>query len=1021
MTLTETYRYADPIREGVFYVTPDDFDPEMLAKAIEVEKEHTDDHDEALAVVMDHLREDPAYYEKLWACGLGLEAVGEARDYEKEYADRSPEQKQNRVKRAKARREAGLKPGDPREVDHKRPLSKGGSNGPRNIRVVSQATNRAKGAQEDVDEVDESRKRVQITQGMAKAMGKGGPARVCRDCSLAVPRYPGRYPATCPACGGTLSKPKAVYEADLAELKDLAVAQLPKCAVCGAPAEFLGAVPKRDGGFGPERGLCAAHARTAFPQGPVAEEPRLSRRLVLSMREGVGEMVSGMYGVVVAVSSVPRIQRLIEKGVLSADEHIDGDGSTSRSRVLTFEDVEQNIAGGLSGLLMFLECPAPKTGRHYRVEGVHDPVLVWEVDDVHERVRVYATSRPERALGFDPRAEIAEADLNELACDGGMQQGGAGGGFTRKDISSPRDPSVGAQRAVGRYRFELGANRKADPRIDVQRSLQNTRNARRGLASRIKAAKEWHGSSRGKSLHAALNRYNSGNHKGQPIGPGTRTSQTRVGAGAQQRENVNEDDIDPLAFAPAVAADDVLRAVISGEPLRGHRFAKITTSTGQIKVGSTDSDRLALVGTPDEVARALNMGEHVTESGGVGILPMQSAAYPEQKTLDDAFDAILRKLITIESQDILQDVEFTNEGGIFLYFDPSISDQEMSEVLNVIHGADPKIILVGTPDGRLEGEQYPAQWWVCYLPPKEEAMLQGPPHARGDDEEREPEAPKQQGVVMGGNTVDQVAGDIDLGAAVGAVGESLREGETTPRSGSFVLRGANGVAIATVQGALVGPFGIHGPSGLGDYTLTHLPTGAALTHGTKANMLAAAEELVAGPFDWSAFHTVAAANVASEFARGVIAKYRRGGTTSAAGRPMRSAPRVRGPFQPRVLPPEQVEPEPPEGKLMLYWTEAGRRVVKMRGLVGADTVGFKTWLDMAAEAKGTLYVVKASSADEGREKIMAGHLRPFGNVPNAWTNLDDGGANTLMRFNSQVRAWDRAVQQRGRFTGPRGF
>ena len=40
----------------------------------------------------------------------------------------------------------GLEAGDPREVDHKKPLSKGGSNNKNNLRVVSQKTNRKKGA-----------------------------------------------------------------------------------------------------------------------------------------------------------------------------------------------------------------------------------------------------------------------------------------------------------------------------------------------------------------------------------------------------------------------------------------------------------------------------------------------------------------------------------------------------------------------------------------------------------------------------------------------------------------------------------------------------------------------------------------------------------------------------------------------------------------------------------------------------------------------------------------------------------
>ncbi len=70
------------------------------------------------------------------------------RDYKKEYRDfhGKPEQIKNRAKRNAARKEMGLKVGDPREVDHKKPLSKGGSNGKSNLRVVSRTTNRKKGA-----------------------------------------------------------------------------------------------------------------------------------------------------------------------------------------------------------------------------------------------------------------------------------------------------------------------------------------------------------------------------------------------------------------------------------------------------------------------------------------------------------------------------------------------------------------------------------------------------------------------------------------------------------------------------------------------------------------------------------------------------------------------------------------------------------------------------------------------------------------------------------------------------------
>lgn len=69
------------------------------------------------------------------------------RDYKKEYKEyhSKPEQKKNRAKRNAARKAMGLKVGDKREVDHKKPLSKGGSNAKKNLRVVSRTTNRKKG------------------------------------------------------------------------------------------------------------------------------------------------------------------------------------------------------------------------------------------------------------------------------------------------------------------------------------------------------------------------------------------------------------------------------------------------------------------------------------------------------------------------------------------------------------------------------------------------------------------------------------------------------------------------------------------------------------------------------------------------------------------------------------------------------------------------------------------------------------------------------------------------------------
>jgi 5-methylcytosine-specific restriction endonuclease McrA len=66
------------------------------------------------------------------------------RNYKKEYKrdHSSTTARKNRAKRNAANRK--LKPGPGKEVDHKTPLSKGGGNGKKNLRVVSRATNRKK-------------------------------------------------------------------------------------------------------------------------------------------------------------------------------------------------------------------------------------------------------------------------------------------------------------------------------------------------------------------------------------------------------------------------------------------------------------------------------------------------------------------------------------------------------------------------------------------------------------------------------------------------------------------------------------------------------------------------------------------------------------------------------------------------------------------------------------------------------------------------------------------------------------
>lgn len=71
------------------------------------------------------------------------------RDYKKQYEkyDGKESVKKDRAKRNAARREmekdGRVSKGDGKEVDHKRKLSKGGSNSKSNLRVVSRSTNRS--------------------------------------------------------------------------------------------------------------------------------------------------------------------------------------------------------------------------------------------------------------------------------------------------------------------------------------------------------------------------------------------------------------------------------------------------------------------------------------------------------------------------------------------------------------------------------------------------------------------------------------------------------------------------------------------------------------------------------------------------------------------------------------------------------------------------------------------------------------------------------------------------------------
>ena len=68
------------------------------------------------------------------------------RDFKKERLAEKPARKEARKARGRARTKMGLKDGDPRVVDHKKELSRGGSNDKSNLRVTTKKANDAKEA-----------------------------------------------------------------------------------------------------------------------------------------------------------------------------------------------------------------------------------------------------------------------------------------------------------------------------------------------------------------------------------------------------------------------------------------------------------------------------------------------------------------------------------------------------------------------------------------------------------------------------------------------------------------------------------------------------------------------------------------------------------------------------------------------------------------------------------------------------------------------------------------------------------
>jgi len=276
----------------------------------------------------------------------------------------------------------------------------------------------------------------------------------------------------------------------------------------------------------------------------------------------------------------------------------------------------------------------------------------------------------------------------------------------RADVGRPRKPGQGLTRIYGGFRFQVDKNKDRKPRKDIGRSIQNRLNARGGSGKKLRKSKEWHRSHAGMEMHRQLGRYNQDNNR-------TRMRETI----ADVRERIA-------------------------------RWSAEYQDKGYI--GET------------QIGTYRHMG------GGNYTSPASSN---QDKTLDDVFEGLLRRLIVVEALDVLQDVEFDDDtGALYLFFDPSLPDEEMNELLKTLQAEKPDIALIASPDRSIPGETVDSEWWVAYLPGKGEDGQPSAPNSQVYAAEQEPGSKIQMVVQAPPTPVEQIAMDVDIGKLLKSMG-----------------------------------------------------------------------------------------------------------------------------------------------------------------------------------------------------------------------------------------------------------
>jgi len=487
--------------------------------------------------------------------------------------------------------------------------------------------------------------------------------------------------------------------------------------------------------------------------------------------------------VIVCVSRVPRLQRAIDAGAPAAPRG----PRASNTFVARYEDIDRTVpGGGVERLTAFMEGPIG-AGLFYRVESPGDPVVILELDDAMGRASIFASDAPAHHLGFDPRTEFVEtgpvgegrlardaarararrakkaADQrkfhitwHECEHQGDLQRYAravekAGGTVQHMylddddwDDGDEMYPETGSMLVVGPANFP-----KRLAAVPGARGFFDIRGIREAyLTERPAAGIRMHeGKRRGRQQQgAAMSPYGGFRiHVGQRQ---TRRPRKDIERALQSKRNQKR------GLAKRIAAAKEWHRSPEGQRLHRAlgRYNRRPSGSGgrrrqQVRMG--------------ESIRTWRPTQHLIEA---------TAQYAEG--IDDVLDNLLRKLLVIESLDILQDVEFDEaSGSVYLFFDPSIPAHEMDEVVKVMQTEYQDLGLVASPDGSLDFEEdATTDWWVAYLPRAREG--EQPPPADPDvyaTREELPGPPKRQQIVVPApqGSAEQMADEIDLGDLFG--------------------------------------------------------------------------------------------------------------------------------------------------------------------------------------------------------------------------------------------------------------